>query len=275
MERLKTILVYLWAPFANLLWYTHTVVMATLSLILWPFDRSGELQHWCARWWCRLVAWSIFARIRVHGAANVRKDQNYVYMANHSSLIDTPALFAYLPYQFRIMAKKELFWVPFMGWHLWTAGNFPIDRSDGRKTARSLRAVIDGVKGGKSLAVFPEGTRTPDGRLQAFKSGAFKIAVKAGVPIVPVSIRGTFKLLPKTTLAPRPGRVDVVVGTPIDTSKYNERNLSELIAETRRAIQAGLDAELDANIRAGREGGIVLGRVSRRVSHGGESRSSK
>jgi 1-acyl-sn-glycerol-3-phosphate acyltransferase len=249
--------------------------MATLSLILWPFDRSGELQHWCARWWCRLVAWSIFARIRVHGAANVRKDQNYVYMANHSSLIDTPALFAYLPYQFRIMAKKELFWVPFMGWHLWTAGNFPIDRSDGRKTARSLRAVIDGVKGGKSLAVFPEGTRTPDGRLQAFKSGAFKIAVKAGVPIVPVSIRGTFKLLPKTTLAPRPGRVDVVVGTPIDTSKYNERNLSELIAETRRAIQAGLDAELDANIRAGREGGIVLGRVSRRVSHGGESRSSK
>jgi 1-acyl-sn-glycerol-3-phosphate acyltransferase len=275
VERLKTILVYLWAPFANLLWYTHTVVMATLSLILWPFDRSGELQHWCARWWCRLVAWSIFARIRVHGAANVRKDQNYVYMANHSSLIDTPALFAYLPYQFRIMAKKELFWVPFMGWHLWTAGNFPIDRSDGRKTARSLRAVIDGVKGGKSLAVFPEGTRTPDGRLQAFKSGAFKIAVKAGVPIVPVSIRGTFKLLPKTTLAPRPGRVDVVVGTPIDTSKYNERNLSELIAETRRAIQAGLDAELDANIRAGREGGIVLGRVSRRVSHGGESRSSK
>ena len=172
----------------------------------------------------------------------MQADQNYVYMANHSSLIDIPALFACLPYQFRIMAKKELFYVPFMGWHLWTAGNFPIDRSDPRKTAKSLRGVIDGVRGGKSLAVFPEGTRTPDGRLQEFKQGAFKIAVRAGVPIVPVSIRGTFKLLPKTTLAPRPGRVDVVIGKPIDTREYSEKNLSKLIARTRAAIQANMEA---------------------------------
>ena len=240
-QKLKTILVYLWAPFANLLWYTHTVVMATLSLILWPFDRSGAMQHWCARWWCRLVALSIFARIRVHGVDNLRGDQPYVYMANHSSLIDTPALFAYLPYQFKIMAKKELFYVPFMGWHLWTSGNFPVDRSDGRKTAKSLRKVIEGVRGGKSLAVFPEGTRTPDGQLQEFKPGAFKIALRAGVPIVPVTIRGTFKLLPKTTLAPRPGRVEVIIGEPIATGEYNEKRLPELIARVRAAIQANLD----------------------------------
>jgi len=243
LGKLKTILVYLWAPFANLLWYAHTVVMATLSLLLWPFDRTGELQHWCARWWCRLVAWSIFAHIRVHGTENVKPDQNYIYMANHSSLIDTPALFAYLPYQFRIMAKKELFYVPFMGWHLATAGNFPIDRSDPRKTARSLRKVIEGVRGGKSLAVFPEGTRTPDGKLQEFKHGAFKIAVRAGVPIVPVAIRGTFKLLPKTTLAPRPGRVDVIIGKPIETRDYSERNLGELISRTRAAIEANLSGQ--------------------------------
>jgi 1-acyl-sn-glycerol-3-phosphate acyltransferase len=242
LGKLKTILVYLWAPFANLLWYTHTVIMATISLLLWPFDRTGRMQHWCARWWCRLVAWSIFARIQVYGTENVSADQNYVYMANHSSLIDTPALFAYLPHQFRIMAKKELFWVPFMGWHLWSAGNFPIDRSDPRKTAKSLRSVIEGVRAGKSLAVFPEGTRTPDGRLQEFKHGAFKIAVRAGVPIVPVSIRGTFKLLPKTTLAPRPGRVDVIIGEPIDTREYSDRNLGELIARTRAAIEDNLYA---------------------------------
>ncbi|HSQ20657.1 MAG TPA: lysophospholipid acyltransferase family protein [Blastocatellia bacterium] len=242
MFTFKTILVYLWAPFANLLWYTHTVVMATISLLLWPFDRTGAMQHWCARWWCRLVAWSIFARIRVSGTENVKADQNYVYMANHSSLIDTPALFAYLPHQFRIMAKKELFYVPFMGWHLWSAGNFPIDRSDPRKTVKSLRRVIDGVRAGKSLAVFPEGTRTLDGRLQEFKQGAFKIAVRAGVPIVPVSIRGTFKLLPKTTLAPRPGRVDVIIGKPIDTRGYSDKNLGELIARTRAAIEVNLEA---------------------------------
>ncbi|MFL6216788.1 MAG: lysophospholipid acyltransferase family protein [Blastocatellia bacterium] len=239
---LKTILVYLWSPFANLLWYTHTVVMATLSLLLWPFDRSGAMQHWCARWWCRLVAWSIFARIRVHGTDKLRRNETYVYMANHSSLIDTPALFAYLPYQFKIMAKKELFYIPFMGWHLWTSGNFPVDRSDGRKTAKSLRKVIEGIKGGKSLAVFPEGTRTPDGYLQEFKPGAFKIALRAGVPIVPVTIRGTFELLPKTTLAPRPGRVDVIIGEPIATEGYSEKQLPELIARVRAAIQANLNA---------------------------------
>jgi len=244
MRSVKKILVYAWAPFANLGWYLHTVVMATISLLLWPFDRSGELQHWCARWWCRLVAWTIFARIRVYGAENLEPNRTYVYMANHSSLIDIPALFAYLPYQFRIMAKKELFFIPFMGWHLWTAGNFPIDRSDARNTARSLRNVIEGVKSGKSLAVFPEGTRTPDGKLQQFKPGAFKIALKARVPIVPVSIRGTFKLLPKTTLAPRPGRVEVIVGKPIETSAYTEKNLGELIGRTRDAIQHGLEGQI-------------------------------
>jgi 1-acyl-sn-glycerol-3-phosphate acyltransferase len=247
VKRLKNILVYLWSPFANLLWYTHTVFMATLSLILWPFDKTGEMQHWCARWWCRLVAWSIFANIHVHGVDKLSANQNYVYMANHASLIDTPALFAYLPYQFRIMAKKHLFYFPFMGWHLWTAGNFPIDQSDARKTARSLKAVIEGVRAGKSLAVFPEGTRSPDGNLQEFKQGAFKIALRAGVPIVPVTIIGTSKLLPKGSLAPRPGRVDVIIGNPIETKQYSEKQLTELIAVTRNVIASTLEAGWSEN----------------------------
>ena len=240
----KKILIYIWAPFANLLWYAYTVVMGTLSLLMWPFDRTGSLQHWCARWWCRLVAWSIFARIRVHGAEKLRPGQSYVYIANHASLIDTPALFAYLPYPFRIMAKRELFWVPFMGWYLAAAGHFPIDRRDPRRTARSIRAVIEGVRSGHSLAVFPEGTRTRDGRLQAFKPGAFKIAVKAAVPIVPITIRGAFELLPRMTLAPTPGRIDVIVGTPIDTREYDERSLPALIERTKDVIQMNLSAAL-------------------------------
>jgi len=236
----KTALVYLWAPFANLLWYVETVVMGTISLLVWPFDRRGEMQHACARWWCRMVAVTIGARIRVHGVEQVQAGRSYVYVANHSSLIDTPALFAYLPYQFKIMAKRSLFYVPFMGWHLWSSGNFPIDRGNARKTARSLKLVIDGVRAGKSLMVFPEGTRTPDGRLQEFKQGAFKIAVRAGVPVVPVAIRGTFELLPKTTLAPRPGRVDVFICAPIDTSECRERDLQTLVDSARSAIAAKL-----------------------------------
>jgi 1-acyl-sn-glycerol-3-phosphate acyltransferase len=102
--------------------------------------------------------------------------------------------------------------------------------------------VIDGVRSGKSLAVFPEGTRTPDGRLQEFKPGAFKIALRAGVPVVPVTIRGTFALLPKTTLAPRPGPVDVFIGEPIDVREYSEARLTELVARTRAAIESTLGA---------------------------------
>jgi 1-acyl-sn-glycerol-3-phosphate acyltransferase len=232
--------VYLWAPFANLLWYLETIVMGTISLLIWPFDRTGRLQHACARVWCRAVAATIGARLTIHGAERVRPDRPYVYMANHSSLIDTPALFACLPYPFKIMAKRGLFYVPFMGWHLWASGNFPVDRGDARRTALSLRRVIDGVRGGKSLAVFPEGTRTPDGHLQEFKPGAFKIAMRAGVPIVPVTIRGTFALLPKTTLAPRPGRVDVFLSEPIETTGAREKDVAALIERTRAAIEANL-----------------------------------
>jgi 1-acyl-sn-glycerol-3-phosphate acyltransferase len=138
------------------------------------------------------------------------------------------------------MAKTSLFNVPFMGWHLRTAGHFPIDHGNPRKIATSLRRVIDGVKGGRSLAVFPEGKRTDDGRLQPFETGAFKIALKAGVPIVPVSIRGTFELLPRTSLAPRPGRVDVIISEPIDTTAYDDKTLPELVERTRAAIAANL-----------------------------------
>jgi 1-acyl-sn-glycerol-3-phosphate acyltransferase len=219
-----TVLVYLWAPVANLLWYVYTIVMAILSLALWPFDRTGELQHWCARWWCRLVAWTIFARIHVHGVEHVQRGRPYVYMANHAS----------------IMAKKSLFNVPFMGWHLRTAGHFPIDHGNPRKTATSVRRVIEGVRTGRSLAVFPEGKRTDDGQLQPFQPGAFKIALKAGVPIVPVTIRGTFTLLPRTSLAPRPGRVDVIISEPIETKDYDEKTLPALIERTRAAIAAHL-----------------------------------
>ena len=233
------LLVYLWAPFANLLWYIETVVMGTISLALWPFDRTGELQHGCARVWNRLVAITIGARIKVHGTEHVRPGKAYVYMANHSSLIDTPALFAYLPYQFKIIAKRGLFYVPFMGWHLWTSGNFPVDRNP-RKAVLGLRRIIEGVRSGKSLAVFPEGTRTSDGQLQDFKPGTFKIALRAGVPIVPVAIRGTFALLPKTTLVPKPGPVDVFIGEPIETTAYTEKDLPALIARTRAAIEEKL-----------------------------------
>jgi 1-acyl-sn-glycerol-3-phosphate acyltransferase len=242
--RIKTVLIYAWAPLANLLWYLYTVVMATISLVASPFDRTGAVQHWCARWWCRLIALTIGARLSVRGIENLEPARAYVYMANHCSLVDIPAMFACLPYQFRIMAKKELFYVPFMGWHLWTAGNFPVDRSDPRKTAGSLRKVVDGVRSGKSLAVFPEGTRSPDGKLREFKPGSFKIAVRAGVPVVPIAIRGTHQILPKHSLVPRPGKVDVIIGKPISTLGLSEKDVRALMERVHGIIELELQPVL-------------------------------
>jgi len=150
-------------------------------------------------------------------------------------------MFAYLPYQFRIMAKKELFYVPFMGWHLWTAGNFPVDRSDPRRTAGSLRKVVEGVRGGKSLAVFPDGTRSPDGKLGEFKPGSFKIALRSGVPVVPIAIRGTHQILPKHSLVPRPGKVEVLIGEPIPTMDLSERDIRTLMERVHAAIESELE----------------------------------
>ena len=188
-----------------------------------------------------MIAWTIGAHIRVQGAENLEPNRAYVYMANHCSLVDIPAMFAYMPYQFRVMAKKELFYVPFMGWHLWTAGNFPVDRSDARKTAHSLRKVVEGIRGGKSLAVFPEGTRSADGKLGDFKPGSFKIAVRAGVPIVPIAIRGTHEILPKHSLVPRPGEVEVIIGKPICTSGLSEKEVRSLMDTVHSAIESRLE----------------------------------
>lgn len=236
MSKLKTLQVYLWAPLANLLWYVYTILIGTISLILWPFDRTGRMQHSCALLWCRMIAWTIGACLKVHGTQWLSPEGRYVYMANHASLIDIPALFACLPYRFHILAKKELFYVPFLGWYLGSAGHFAIDRSDARRTARSIRRVVVALREGRSLAVFPEGTRSSDGRVKEFKPGAFKIALRAGAAIVPVTIRGAHELLPKGSLAPRPGRVDVIIGEPIETTSYSEGQLPELIARTRHAI---------------------------------------
>ncbi|HJQ69605.1 MAG TPA: lysophospholipid acyltransferase family protein [Blastocatellia bacterium] len=240
MSKLKRLLVYLWAPVANLLWYVYTVLIGIISLALWPFDRGGRMQHSCARAWSLLNAWTIGARLKVSGQERLSPQGCYVYMANHASLIDIPALFACLPYRFHIMAKRELFYVPFLGWHLRAAGHFAIDRSDSRKTARSIRRVVLALREGRSLAVFPEGTRSADGRLKEFKPGAFKIALRARAVIVPVTIRGAHELLPKGSLTPRPGRVDVIIGEPIETAGYSEAHLPELIARTRQAIMKNL-----------------------------------
>jgi 1-acyl-sn-glycerol-3-phosphate acyltransferase len=216
--------------------YLYTIAMATLSLWLSLVDRDGTLQHWCARTWCRMIAVTAGARVIVRGLEHVPKQQAAVFIANHASYLDIPAIWGYVPVQFRIMAKRSLFYVPFMGWFLWRAGHIPVDRENSRAALAKINRAAEKLRAGCSLVVFPEGHRSADGVLQEFKTGGFKLAQKAGVPIVPITIIGSHRVLKKDSLVFHAGTVEVIIDPPLTTDGYTSRTLPELMHKTRAII---------------------------------------
>ncbi len=216
--------------------YINTIVMGTLSLIASIFDRSGKLQHFCARAWARILLWSVGARVTARGLEKIAPGRTYLYVANHQSYIDIPTLFATLPVNFRILAKKSLFSVPFMGWHLRRSGHIPLDRSSSKSGLKSLYDAAERVKAGTSLIVFPEGTRSSDGAIHEFKGGSFLLATRSGVPIIPITLNGTRGILIKDSWHLHPGHVEMIVHDPIDTSAYSPKNVEDLAEKTRTII---------------------------------------
>ncbi len=221
--------------------YVYTVVMATISLTVSFFDPDGRRQHWCAHTWCRLIAATAGMRVRVFGLENLPPPGTpVVYMANHQSYMDIPTIFGFLPVQFRIIAKQSLFRVPFMGWHLTRAGNIPINRSNRREAMKSIARAADRIRVGTSVVVFPEGTRSRDGVLQTFKAGSFKLAAAAGVPIVPISIIGTCKILRRDSLVFHPGRVEMHIHPAVQTKGADDLHLDAVITTVRAEMASTL-----------------------------------
>jgi 1-acyl-sn-glycerol-3-phosphate acyltransferase len=218
-----------------------TIVMGMVSLIVSLFDSTGELQHNVARAWARSLLAVSFMRVRVEGLDQLSTGGHYVFACNHGSYMDIPALLAVLPWQFRFFAKKGLYSIPFLGWYLNRAGHFPVDRSNARN---SLKSMSEGARlvaeRGVSVLLFPEGGRNPVG-LRAFKEGAAYIAIKAGVPIVPMAIVGMRPLLPQGSIHLRSGNVVVQIGEPIPTAGMKSSNREALTAEIYGAIAHMLD----------------------------------
>lgn len=194
-----------------------TIFLGTLSLIASFFDGTGNTQHRIARIWSRILLGVSFIHVRAEGLENLDPKGTYVLVANHGSYMDIPALMANLPLQFRFFAKKGLYKIPFLGTHLRRAGHLPVDRSNARN---SLKSMTEGARviarRHVSVLLFPEGGRSQKG-LREFKEGAAYIAIKAGVPVVPVGIAGMRRLLPPGSMHLRSGRVTVRVGRPIPT----------------------------------------------------------
>lgn len=205
-----------------------TIVMASISLLAGIGDRTGFTQHRVARAWSRMLLALGFVRCRVTGIEKLDLRRSYVLVANHCSYMDTPAVLSTVPLQFRFFAKQGLFSIPFLGWHLDRAGHLPVVRDDPRA---SLRTMSEGAKmlreRGISLLLFPEGGRTPK-QMRPFREGAAFIAIKAGVPAVPIAIFNTRAILPMGSAFIRSGEIELRIGEPVETAGMTPRDRGRL-----------------------------------------------
>jgi len=213
-----------------------TVLFSVIALISIPLDRSGKTYHWSARTWARFILWIFDIRISVHGEQRLDPAHHYIYVSNHASGFDIPVVLAGINDQVRIVLKKELTRIPIWGWALKWGYYIPIDRSNPKTALQSLDEAARRMRDGASVLLFAEGTRTRDGKLQPFKRGAFSLAVKSGVPVVPLTINHSFDILPKGDFRVKRGTVSLILGDPILTSGpdgiTDDRRLMELVAQT-------------------------------------------
>ena len=219
-----------------------TVPGSLLTLLFGLFDSQGKYAYLIARFWSWLFLIVAGVSLRVSGLNHIDPRRQYIFMVNHQSNIDIPVLFQSLAgFQLRWLAKKEMLWVPFLGWAMWAARHIAVDRGDRNDALRSLKKAQERMAGGISIVIFPEGTRSPDGGLLPFKRGGFLLAVKTQTPIVPVTINGSGKILAKGDWRLRAGEIRVTVGAPVSVEGYRPGNMRALSKRVRELIAANLD----------------------------------
>ncbi|HEY5029919.1 MAG TPA: lysophospholipid acyltransferase family protein [Candidatus Angelobacter sp.] len=223
--------------FDPLIWL-YTIVLGCVSLVISLFDPSGERQQNIARLWSRMILGTVGANVQVEGLDRIDTSKPQVYVVNHLSALDIPVLYTYLRFQFRILAKKELFRYPFMGWHLRRSGQIPVVLESPKASVRSLNLAVAAIRKGNSLVIFPEGGRSPDGQLHSFMGGAFYAAVKAQVDVVPIALVGTYEMLKMNTWHIKPGPVYMLVGEPIQTVGMSIRAIAKITERAWEVIGA-------------------------------------
>jgi 1-acyl-sn-glycerol-3-phosphate acyltransferase len=232
----KTALIYTWTVLS-------TVVVGSLVILFAFFSKTGNLPHILARFWARSILFVSGIRVTVTGISNIRPGHSCIFMVNHQSNFDIPVLLGYLPVQFRWLAKAELFKIPLFGRAMRGCGYISIDRANRKSAFLSLARAAATIRDGASVLIFPEGTRSADGKLNTFKKGGFVLTVDAGVPIIPVIIHGTWWIMPRNRLRITPRSVTLDILPPIDTSVYNRKNKDELM-ETVRSVMCEKFEEL-------------------------------
>src|SRR5262245_61911620 len=224
--------------FFNPLIWGYTVFFGLASIPFGFFDKDGRRLHGFARAWSRTIMKTIFSPFRVVGLEKIDTSRPHVYAVNHGSALDIPALYAFLPFQFRILFKKELLSYPIVGWHLKRSGQVCVDQQHPARSVAHIRSALKTLKAGMPLVIFPEGGRSSDGRIQPFLPGAFFLAIKAEVDVVPIALIGTYELLPMDTYHIKPRPLEMRIGEPIPTGGLTLRDMEQLSNHVRRAMLA-------------------------------------
>jgi len=211
--------------------------MATCELLITPFHRTGKLFHTLARFYGKVVLAVSGITLRVEGRERVDFSRSYIYVSNHASLFDIPSVLVGIPDQIRIIYKKELEKIPIFGWGLKYGKTYiGIDRGKGPKAIQSLEEAVSRIRNGASVILFGEGTRSADGNLQPFKRGPFNLAMRAGVPIVPVTIKGSFNILSKKSFLIRPGIITLILDAPVPPPQTTGKESELALSDTVRSI---------------------------------------
>jgi len=220
----------------TLIWF-YTLAMGVIALPGGMFDRTGRRLHWFSRTWSWLIMKTILSPVKVTGLDKIDTTKAHVYAVNHASALDIPVLYVNLPFQFRIVFKKELLAYPIVGWQLRRSGQVCIDQQKPTSSIAAIRSAVKSLKAGMPLVIFPEGGRTPDGDIKPFLPGAFFLAIKAQVDIVPVALVGTYELLPMNTYHIKCRPLEMRVGEPISTTGMTMRDLERVSGKVRTELE--------------------------------------
>jgi len=219
-----------------LIWL-YTLVLGIIALPGGMFDRGGRRLHWFSRTWSWLIMKTICSPVKVTGLDKIDTSKPHVYAVNHASAMDIPMLYVHLPFQFRIVFKKELLIYPVVGWQLKRSGQVCIDQQKPTNSIAAIRSAVKSLKAGMPLVIYPEGGRTPDGEIKPFLPGAFFLAIKAQVDVVPIALVGMYELLPMDTYHIKCRPLEMRVGEPISTTGLTMRDLEALSARVQKAVE--------------------------------------
>ena len=214
-------------------------LISLLFLIAIPFDQNRKFVYFCGRLWGKFQIFNANVSVTIKGIENIADDRAQILMPNHQSYFDIFTIITF-PVPIRWMAKKEILKIPIFGWVFSRANPISVDRKEKNFSLRTLNATAEMIKDGNPVVIFPEGTRSPDGKLLPFKKGGFILAIKSQVPVVPITIKGSSEIMPKGSFWVRPGKIEIIIDKPIETAGYTIKDRKALTSEVYQTIAENL-----------------------------------